>query len=335
VKRSLLEYLVCFECQRPLQLSEAREVAGEIESGVLRCDACAMRAPVIAGIPRFVPPSLGEEERITALAFGYEWTHFAELTDQYEQQFLDWIAPVSAKEFRGKVVLDGGCGKGRHLVCSARFGAKEVIGFDLSQAVESAYANTRHFPNVHVIQADIHRLPLRRESFDFAYSVGVLHHLPSPRKGFEAILPLVRPGGRVSAWVYGRENNGWIVHLVTPLRRVITARMPLRLLDVLSGLITALCLYPAVKLVYRPVNRFAKPLSRFLFYNDYLAYIARFSFRELHSIVFDHLVAPTAHYLRREEFQSWFVREDLCEPLIAWHNRNSWRGTAVRCSSRD
>jgi len=86
---------------------------------------------------------------------------------------------------------------------------------------------------------------------------------------------------------------------------------------------------PLLRLVYGPINRWLPALKRFLFYNDYLAYVAKFSFREIHSIVFDHLVAPTAHYLTREEFAEWFARDDLREVTIAWHNRNSWRGTAV------
>ena len=65
-------------------------------------------------------------------------------------------------------------------------------------------------------------------------------------------------------------------------------------------------------------------------YDDYLAYVARLPFRELRTIVFDHLVAPTAFYLRRDEFAAWFARPDLGEPVIGWHNRNSWRGTAER-----
>src|SRR5207247_1677966 len=133
--------------------------------------------------------------------------------------------------------------------------------------------------------ADIYRLPLR-SSFDYAFSVGVLHHLPDPRGGFEELVRHVRPGGAVSAWVYGRENNGWIVHLINPLRRHFTSKLPMRALYFSSYVPTAV-LYALLKMIYAPLggSRFA----RHLFYADYLSYIARFPFREIHNIVFDHL----------------------------------------------
>jgi hypothetical protein len=44
--------------------------------------------------------------------------------------------------------------------------------------------------------------------------VGVLHHLPDPGAGFKSLVSKVKPGGHVSAWIYGAENNGWIDNAV-------------------------------------------------------------------------------------------------------------------------
>ena len=46
--------------------------------------------------------------------------------------------------------------------------------------------------------------------------------------------------------------------------------------------------------------------------------------------MFDHLVAPVAFYLRRDEFAGWFQRAGLTEVNIENHNANSWRGFARR-----
>ena len=66
----------------------------------------------------------------------------------------------------------------------------------------------------------------------------------------------------------------------------------------------------ATKLVYGPLNRngspFAELAAKHLFYNHYLKAIAPFGWREQHTIVFDHLVAPTAFYISREEFEDWW-----------------------------
>ena len=228
--------------------------------------------------------------------------------------------------FRDKVVLEGGCGKGRHTQLAASWGARDIISFDLSDAVETAFAATRSLENAHIIQADIYHLPLRRV-FDYAFSVGVLHHLPDPRGGFVALAAKVKPGGHISAWVYGAENNQWITRLVDPLRKNITSRIGLRLLLHLSKLPTAL-VYAITKTIYGPLNRSprGRRCARHLFYNDYLNSISVFDWREHHSIVFDHLIAPTAFYIPREEFEEWWRDIGASDVVIGWHNQNSWRG---------
>jgi SAM-dependent methyltransferase len=110
-----------------------------------------------------------------------QWQVFDELEEHHEGQFRDWIAPVTPEFIRGRTVIEAGCGKGRHTRALARWGAREVVSVDLSEAVEVAYRNTRDLPNVHIVQADIYRLPLR-PIFDYGLSVGVLHHLPIPRR---------------------------------------------------------------------------------------------------------------------------------------------------------
>ena len=141
------------------------------------------------------------------------------------------------------------------------------------------------------------------------------------------LLDEVRAGGHLSAWVYGAENNGWITRFVNPLRERFTSRISRRALLHLSKLPTA-AVYAATKLVYGPLNRRARSaaLARRLFYNDYLSAISGFGWREQHTIVFDHLVAPTAQYVTREEFEKWWESIDASETAIGWHNKNSWRG---------
>ena len=266
-------------------------------------------------------------ERATAANFGWQWQHFTQEDKRYAEQFLGWIAPVTPEFFRDKVVLEGGCGKGRHTQLAARWGAQDVVGVDLSVAVETAFAATRSMPNVHIVQADIYHLPLARK-FDYAFSVGVLHHLPDPRGGFLSLASKVKPGGHLTGWIYGAENNEWIVRFVNPVREQITSRMDRRVLLQLSK-IPATWLYLATKLVYGPLNRNGSSLAKHLFYNDYLKAIAPFGWREQHTIVFDHLVAPTAFYISREEFEEWWRELGATDVTITWHNKNSWRGTGV------
>jgi len=151
--------------------------------------------------------------------------------------------------------------------------------------------------------------------------------LPDPRAGFLSLASKVKPGGHISAWIYGAENNEWLTRWVNPVREKLTSQMNKRVLLQLSK-IPAACLYFATKLVYGPLNASAggSSIARHLFYNEYLKAIAPFGWREQHTIVFDHLVAPTAFYLSREEFESWWRELGASEVTIGWHNENSWRG---------
>ena len=327
MKRTLLQYLACPACDGNINLALVLAEDGvEIFSGGLKCASCAKTFPIVRGVPRFADlESVEADKQATAESFGWSWQQFAHDDARYEQQFLDWIAPVHPGFVAGKVVLEGGCGKGRHTRRIAGWGAKDVVAVDLSAAVEVAFAATRHLENAHVIQADIYHLPLRR-AFDYAFSVGVLHHLPNPREGFKSLVSKVKPGGHASAWVYGAENNAWIVRLVNPVRQV-TSGMNRRLLFHLAKVPAAL-MYSATKVIYGPLNRSRSgaKLARHLFYNEYLNYISSFDWREQHSIVFDHLVAPTAFYISREEFEEWWRDIGATNVEIGWHNKNSWRG---------
>lgn len=328
MKRKLLDYLRCPSCAGAILLdSVVRTEDAEIIEGQLVCDSCARSFPITRGIPRFATiEKLEPDKAATAENFGWQWQHFSHDDDLYADQFAAWIAPVTPEFFRGKLVLEGGCGKGRHTQLAARWGAREVIGVDLSEAVETAFAASRGLENTHIVQADIYHLPFAR-TFDYAFSVGVLHHLPAPQAGFQSLASKVKDGGHVSAWVYGAENNEWITRWINPLREKFTSRADRRALLHLSKFPTAL-VYLATKLIYGPLNRSnaGSKLAGHLFYNDYLNAISKFGWREQHTIVFDHLVAPTSHYISREDFEKWWRDIQAREVVIGWHNRNSWRG---------
>jgi SAM-dependent methyltransferase len=328
MKQRLLEFLECPDCQGLLSLRETLKEDGvEILEGSLQCSACASTYPIVRGVPRFADlGQIGSEKAATAASFGWEWLHFTQEDDLYGEQMLGWLKPVNEDFFRDKVVLEGGCGKGRHTRLAARWGARDVVAVDLSDAVESAFAATRGSENIHIVQADLGQLPLRRV-FDYAFSIGVIHHLEDPNLGFKSLASKIKPGGHFSVWVYGAENNGWITGLISPLRTRLTSRINRKALLHLSKLPTA-AMYAATKLVFGPLNKFrtGSALARKLFYGEYLSAISNFGWREQHTIVFDHLVAPTAHYVSREEFRKWWEEIGAREIVIGWHNKMSWRG---------
>jgi SAM-dependent methyltransferase len=201
MKKSLLPLLICPDCQKMLDLMVKVQVGEEIERGQLECQGCSRRYPIVRGIPRFVFSDAYVRN------FSFQWnthrtTQVDSLSGHHESQhtFRNKTA-LSESELKGKLALDAGCGTGRFMEVAADLGA-EVIGVDLSYAVEAAYENMGRRSGIHVVQADLFRLPFRPATFDVAYSIGVLHHTPSTREAFLRLPPLVKPGGLVAIWVY-------------------------------------------------------------------------------------------------------------------------------------
>jgi SAM-dependent methyltransferase len=263
----------------------------------------------------------------TAERFGYEWSRFDEIRPEYEAQFRGWIAPFDPDAFAGRRVLDAGCGKGRHLRLAATLGARDVIGIDLGPSVEVSARNTRDLDNVHLIQGDLTHPPLRPGSVDVIYSIGVLHHLREPADGFRALASLLPTGGTLIAWLYAREGNTAVRAVVEPVRRL-TRRLPLPLLDAISWPLGA-AVWIAARALYGPAR--SRPwLGRWLPYQSYLSDLAPFPVREVHSIVFDQLLAPVAHYMARREVERCFAQGGLELRSLRWHHANSWAGWGVR-----
>jgi len=70
------------------------------------------------GLPR--SDEVEAAKAATAAGFGWKWQHFTKRY-KYEQQFIGWIAPVTPEFFKDKIVLEGGCGKGRHTQLAAQW----------------------------------------------------------------------------------------------------------------------------------------------------------------------------------------------------------------------
>ncbi len=322
MKLTLLPSIWCPFCHSDFEVQAATTEGEEVMEGELKCSCRTY--PIHAGVPRILPDTRDERNWKTAYRFGEEWKQFSMLTDEYEKQFLSWIEPVTKESFAGKVVLDVGCGKGRHMVQSKKFGASTVIGIDLSQAVDVAFQNVGREPGMHVIQANVFYLPIKPVC-DYGYSIGVLHHTPDPRKAFLSALQGVKPGGTFSAWVYGREGNDWIIYVLNPIRAV-TSRLPLPVTKFLSFCL-AIPYQLALILLYRPAEtKKIAWLKRILPYSAYLCSVSGYSFRENFCIIFDHLVPGIAFYISEGEIRSWFADAGLQDVVITQRYGNSWRG---------
>jgi len=106
--------------------------------------------------------------------------------------------------WHGKQVLEVGVGAGTDFLQFARAGAR-LSGVDLT---EEAIVNVGHRLREYGLAAeDLRRcnaeaLPYPNDSFDLAYSWGVIHHAENMERVFAEMYRVTRPGGRVKIMVY-------------------------------------------------------------------------------------------------------------------------------------
>lgn len=233
MKIEFLDWAQCPKCGSSFAAEGEPKAGDEIIEGTLRCSGCSQAYSITRGVPRFVTSDAYAD------AFSFEWTiHQTTQVDSLngrqdsEARFKGSIG-LPLEDLAGKVLLDIGCGTGRFAEVVLRHGGT-VVGVDLSLAVDSAYKNFGKHPRMHVIQADVFNLPLKRDVFDGAYSLGVLHHTPDCRKAFEQLPKHVKPGGTITITVYTGTNKPYVT--ATNFWRRFTTRMPKRALYALSHL---------------------------------------------------------------------------------------------------
>lgn len=202
------------ETHEDLALDDAIYDGDEIVSGTLR--SASHTYPIIRGIPRFVADE-GYSDN-----FGYQWNRWARV--QFEDQnvggamqghttrMFKTITQFSAEKLKGKTVLDMGCGPGRFTDVALSMGAS-VIALDYSSAIDAAQANfVGKAADVLFVQGDALRLPLKDNSVDYSFSIGVLHHTPSPASGVRESHRVTREGGQFAISVY---SLGFYTYLMT------------------------------------------------------------------------------------------------------------------------
>ena len=99
----------------------------------------------------------------------------------------------------------------------------------------------------------------------------------------------VKPGGRVAIWVYGRENNGWLLWALDPMRRLLFSRLPIGAVHALSysrRRCSGCCCAWGCRRI------------------EYFRLLDSSRLRYLRSIVFDQILPRIAHYWRKEEVQA-------------------------------
>lgn len=347
MKKRLLSFLICPICLKPLSLKVFEGDERGVKEGLLFCD-CGQFFPVVGGIPRILVGDLRgvlyqqfpefflkyrkllPKERLakminkdslqkekTLQSFGYEWQKFSQMLQEWQKNFNFYFEPLANLNIlKDKIILEAGCGKGRHTFYASKY-AKEFIAIDLSQAVDVAFHNNRGADNCHFLQADIYNLPFRKNSFDFIFSLGVLHHLPKPQDGFQRLVRLLKDRGSILIYVYHsfppRTFNFYALKVVNLLRGL-TSKLPLSFLYLLCypiAILSYLIFVLPAKFFFREKTPLSWPLKQYTSY----------SFQVLLNDTFDRFSAPIENRYSEKEVLNWFQKANLKEIKIL----SGWR----------
>lgn len=207
------------------------------------------RYPVLRGIPRFVEASSYVD------SFGLQWNAFRRTQlDSYtglslSRDRLARIAGGSLDVFRGKLILEAGCGAGRFTEVMLRSGGR-VVATDLSNAVDANFANCSGLGEYFACQADIWKLPFKSGSFDIVVCVGVIQHTPDPEVTINRLCAVLKPDGMLLIDHYPPQYPATLIRRI--LRWCLLRTSPRFAFSFCLGMVKSL--WPVHKLVWRLVN---------------------------------------------------------------------------------
>ncbi len=188
--------------------------------------------------------------------FGDEWDAYDQSSVDHaelEKQFLDYFKLFSWDEsITNGVGADFGCGSGRW----ARFVSdkvKSLICIDASEkALNVAKRNLTDKNNCRVLQAKVGELPIPDNSLDFAYSLGVLHHLPDTAAAIKDCVSKLKSGAPFLIYLYYAFDNRpkWFAFIwkCSDIFRRVISKMPFVIKYPLSNIIAAIVYYPLARL---------------------------------------------------------------------------------------
>ena len=242
----LLDVLICPKTGQPFDLLTIdKGIEGRTETGFLFTQD-RFTYPIIRGVPRLIEGSMKLFEK-DLIKYKTHWKKIEpsndsfQLSSEFKKQFLptlrqfekEWsnhdlegktwgwdqekrlkmyleYMGMESGDYSGKNFLDLGAGTGQ-FTCTLSSELKgNVIGVDLSPAVEvGEKLRKQHFPDAEVnfVQSNLMALPFKEKTFDYLHASGVLHHTPDTEKAFDRVEPMVKKGGKYGVWIYRKATT--------------------------------------------------------------------------------------------------------------------------------
>ena len=243
-----------------------------------------------------------------ARGFGREWSTFRQDPDhlsraQRQAIFDDYfrIFPWHLLPVGGGIGLDVGCGTGRWSVLVAPRVEHLHLLDPSAEALNVAKENLRDINNVSYHLNSVATIPLPPKSLDFAFSLGVLHHVPDTEAAIAAIADKLKTNAPFLIYLYYALDNRpiWyrLLWRITDLARFVVSRLPHPFRLVISQAVAALIYWPVARFarLVSPRGRSAGTLP--------LSYYADKSFYVMRTDAYDRLCTRLEKRFRRDEIE--------------------------------
>ncbi len=194
-------------------------------------------------------------------SFGQEWQKFDQnkLSDSEVNKLFNKYFSIFPwnKIPDSSVGFDMGCGSGRWAkIVASKVGHLNCID-PASEAIEVTKKALQANTNVTFLNESIDNVSLKKDSQDFGYSLGVLHHIPDTQKALSTCVSLLKSKAPFLLYLYYNfDNRPFLFKLLWRLSEIfrsIISKLPNSLKPILTDAIAIF--------IYWPLSRFAKLIS--------------------------------------------------------------------------
>jgi SAM-dependent methyltransferase len=276
-------------------------------------------------INSFIKNSDLNVDAATVNSFGEEWKSFHSFDDAEIEKIGDEYFNIVGDEQvnQNSIVLDVGCGSGRWSAYISKK-AKFVEAIDPSAAIFSAVDLVKGKKNIRITQAGVDFIPFADDSFDFVFSLGVLHHVPDTEAAMQACIKKLKPGGHFLVYLYYNFDNRGLLfkilfQVVDFLRKGIS-KLPGKAKRCACDVIALLVYFPIAKTCW---------LVRKVFRNSWykkipLSYYHDKSFYIMRNDALDRFGTPLEKRFSKKQVETMMINSGLTKIVFSsdepyWH----------------
>ena len=253
--------------------------------------------------------------------FGEQFVVDSNINDYWGsvKMLKDIVKPFCLSSIKNKIIMEVGIGSGRIIRNLIRFSPKKIFAVEPSQAIKVAKKNNKNNSlKIKYLNVKAEDLELNNK-VDFAFSLGVIHHIPQYKLACKKIFNSIKKGGKFVIWVYGYEGNELYIIIFNNLRRI-TRIMPDPFLRMLCTFLNYCC-------------------SAYIFLCKYLnlpmkSYMTKVfnkcSFEKRNYIIFDQLNPSYSKYFKKEELQALLKDVGFKKLIIKHRHGYSWLAIAEK-----